>query len=536
MFAVITFLALNALIAGLTWWRGRAAHGGDEFFLGRRRLTAPLVALSLLMTNFSTEQLVGLNGAAFQNGISTMAWEVFGALGLAAFAAVFLPRYYARGVTTIPQYVERRCGAPTRRLMSLLMVLSLCLVGVPFVLYSGVLPMMAIFDLPGLLGLPEPQVRLLTAAVLGAAGLAYALVGGMRSVALSDLCFAALFFVVALLVPWLGLLRLGGGDFLTGLTRLVEARPEAFDPFAGPGVPLPASALLTGMLVINLSAWCANQGSAQKAFAGASLAESQKGVLLAALVKLAAPVFFVLPGLIAWALLDGRIEQPDQCYAWLVRTLLPHWLAGFLAAAIAGATITSVSGFVHSATSLVTLDLLEDRDASTAGRLPRSGVWFGVAVVILAVLATPLIAGHADGFFVLMKRINVALTIPVVSVTAVAVLTRLEWRGGWVPATMGLASGAYLFCDLVLAEAAASFVRLHWLHSVGIAFGFAVCLLAAGGRKGAGEAAPVAAGLGAGAMEGAAGWRPTRLLSCLVAAAVAALYGGLYASRALGLF
>lgn len=83
------------------------------------------MALSVLMTNFSTEQLIGLNGDAFRNGATAIAWEAFGALGLVVFAWIFLPRYYAAGVTTIPQYVEQRCGRPVRRLMSLLMLLSL---------------------------------------------------------------------------------------------------------------------------------------------------------------------------------------------------------------------------------------------------------------------------------------------------------------------------------------------------------------------------------------------------------------------------
>lgn len=487
MIALLSFLALNGLIAGLTWWQSRrmAVGATSEYFLNRRRLSAPLVALAVLMTNFSTEQLVGLNGEAYRNGAAAIAWEVFGALGLVLLAAIFLPRYYAAGVTTIPQYVEDRCGRPVRRLMSTLMLVSLVVVGVPFVLYSGTLALAGIFDLRTWSGLPTPVFLSLTAAFLGFAGLGYALSGGMRSLAISDLFYAVVFLCAAILVPVLGLWELGAGNPLAGLVRLVEERPAALDPFGGTGQGLPPSALLTGMIVINLSAWCANQSVAQKAFAASSLAEGQRGLLLAATVKLIAPVFFVLPGLIAWVLFDGSLEHPDNAYARLVQHLLPGWAAGFFAAAVAGATITSVSGLVHSATTLLTIDLLDRTDAGKDGRLPAAGRWFALGAVALAVFAVPLIAQQQTGFFVLMKRVNATLTLPVVSVVVCVVLTRLVWPRLVVPVTMAAASGVYLLADLGFGNALDGSAPLHWLHSVALAFGTATLLLLASGRSGA---------------------------------------------------
>eukprot|EP01034_Spumella_vulgaris_P003074 gene3074-3963_t len=152
MAAILAFFGIHAAVALLTWWRSRRRAGGD-FFLGRRTLSAPVVAMSLLLTNLSTEQLVGLNGDGYRHGAVVIAWEIFGAFGLVLFAVVFLPRYWTAGVTTIPEFIEQRCGAPTRRLMTVLMLLSLVGIGLPFVLYSGALALVGIFDLPGRLGI-----------------------------------------------------------------------------------------------------------------------------------------------------------------------------------------------------------------------------------------------------------------------------------------------------------------------------------------------------------------------------------------------
>lgn len=517
MFAIISFLVLNLVIAGLTWWRSRRVSG--EYFLGKRKLTGPLVAVSVLMSNFSTEQLIGLNGDAFRNGATAIAWEAFGAIGMVVFVSIFLPRYYSAGVTTIPQYVEQRCGRPVRRFMSLLMVLSIVIVGLPFVLYSGTLAMVGMFNLPQLLGVPSSVALGLTALALTVVGLAYALPGGMRGVAMSDLYYAIIFLVAAILIPILGLWALGQGNLFEGLTRLVEARPEALNPFGGAGQSLPLSALLTGMIVINLSAWCANQNSAQKAFAASSLAESQKGMLMAAAVKLIAPVFFVLPGMIAWVLFDGTLEHPDMSYAALVHRLLPSWLVGFFAVAVAGATITSVSGLVHSATTLFEIDLRESRADPSAGQLTATGRWFAFAIALIAVVAVPIIARQETGFYVLMKRLNATLTIPVVSVVIPVVLTALAWRPGVVKRVMIIASATYLFFDLGVRSALAEVVQFHWLHSVAVAFAVATCLLLVSGRKAA-VAPPTHSAV--------VGWRFTGLACWALLAGVVILYAGLW--------
>lgn len=478
-----------------------------------------MVAMSVLMTNFSTEQLIGLNGDAFRNGAASIAWEAFGAIGIVVFVCVFLPRYYARDVTTIPQYVESRCGHSVRRLLSVFMLISISVVGLPFILYSGTVAMVGMFNLTGLFGLEISLALFLTAVVLGGAGLAYTIGGGMRGVAVSNVYYAVIYLLAAIMVPVLGLCVLGEGNPFRGVNCLIAARPEAFNPFGLEGRVLPPSALLTGMVVINLSAWCANQSAAQKAFAASSLAAGQKGMLMAAAVKLFAPLFFVLPGMIGWALFKDDLQHVDMTYAALVHRLLPSWLVGLFAVAIAGATITSVTGLVHSATTLYDKDLcLSKRDPNVA-TLTRGGRFFALTLVLVAIMAVPVIAHQQTGFYVLMKRLNATLTIPVVAVVVVAVLTDLTWRRGVVKAAMGSAIVTYLAFDIGVRGLMSEALNLHWLHSVAAAFAVAVSLLLVLGRKTAGRAR----------MESAhVGWRYTAIVSGLVLAGVVGLYLGLW--------
>lgn len=463
MAALFAFFGIHATVALLTWWRSRRRDGGD-FFLGHRTLSAPVVAMSLLLTNLSTEQLVGLNGDGYRHGAVVIAWEIFGAFGLVLFAVVFLPRYWAAGVTTIPEFIEQRCGAPTRRLMTTLMLLSLVGIGLPFVLYSGALALVGIFDLPGRFGLAHDTALLGCSLALGIASGGYALLGGMKGTAVADVAYGIVFAIGAVLIPVLGLLALGQGDWLAGCVRLFEARPAAFDPFGGAGSPVPAGTLLTGMIVINVSAWCANQKHAQRAFAGRSLAEAQRGVLLAATVKLFAPLVLVLPGMIAWVYFAGSLAGGDLAYPRLVQALLPASLAGFFGAVIASAVVTASSGALHSATTLFVVDVLgrsPETPVAARGGLPRRGLWFGLAAMALAIALTPVIARQDLGFFVLMKRLNATFTIPVVAVVVAAVFTGWRWSPPTVPGAMAVGSLAYL--------ALGQWTPIHWLHAVALA-------------------------------------------------------------------
>lgn len=174
-------IAVMALVAGVSWWSARGASDSrDSYFLAGRGLGATFIAGSLLLTNSSAEQMVGLNGSAYGYNLSSMAWEVTAAIATVAMAFIFLPRYLAGAFTTLPEFLANRFDAGTRRLSVLLFLLGYGLVTIPSVLYSGALAVMQLFDTPALLGIGYVPALWLTVIVIGASGAAYAVFGGFR--------------------------------------------------------------------------------------------------------------------------------------------------------------------------------------------------------------------------------------------------------------------------------------------------------------------------------------------------------------------
>ncbi|MEM9702914.1 MAG: hypothetical protein AAF907_10785, partial [Planctomycetota bacterium] len=215
-----TFLLFTGLVAGLTYYftRGKELGTGEGYFLAGRSLTAGVIAGSLLLTNLSTEQLVGLNAGAFDEGLSVFAWEVIAAFSMVLMALIFLPKYLARGVATVPQYLEGSFGPKTRAVSTLMFVLADSLVTLPVVLYTGATAIIGVLSLKKMTGLADDpldpnfaseEAILLWGIViaLGIVGSCYAVFGGLRAVAFSDVINGVGLLIGGLLIAYLGLAK-----------------------------------------------------------------------------------------------------------------------------------------------------------------------------------------------------------------------------------------------------------------------------------------------------------------------------------------
>ena len=176
-----------ALVAWISYRKSRGdTQTGDGYFLANRGLGAPIIAGSLLLTNLSAEQLIGLNGSAYGFNMSSMAWEVTAAVATVLMAFVFLPRYLAMAFTTLPEFLSRRFDNDVRRMTVVLFILGYGLVTIPSVLYSGSLAVMKLFAVPELLGIESGLALHLMVVVIGLTGALYAVFGGLKAVAVSD--------------------------------------------------------------------------------------------------------------------------------------------------------------------------------------------------------------------------------------------------------------------------------------------------------------------------------------------------------------
>ena len=189
IFIIISFLFFTLLVAFLTWFltRKQDMKSKNGYFLAGRNLSFPLIAGSLLLTNLSTEQMVGLNGAAFTDGFAVMVWEVGAVVALLAMALFFLPRFLKSGVTTVPEYLKIRFGAGTEFITNIIMLSAYALILLPIILYTGAVGIIGILDLQTLLGIENYGTLLvLVIFAVGIIGSIYALTGGLRTVAVSD--------------------------------------------------------------------------------------------------------------------------------------------------------------------------------------------------------------------------------------------------------------------------------------------------------------------------------------------------------------
>ncbi|MGY8952846.1 MAG: sodium:solute symporter family transporter, partial [Flavobacteriales bacterium] len=186
--SILSFVAFTLLVAVIAWWSTRKTNenSSDGYFLGGRSLTGPIIAGSLLLTNLSTEQIVGMNGVSFRDGLPIMAYEVVAAIAMVFTAFILLPKYLKSGIATIPQFLEKRYGKTTKTIVSLLFLLGYAISMLPTVLYSGALAINTMFDIPETLGMGAESALWVTVWSIGIIGSIYAIFGGLKAVAVSD--------------------------------------------------------------------------------------------------------------------------------------------------------------------------------------------------------------------------------------------------------------------------------------------------------------------------------------------------------------
>lgn len=438
---ILVFVALNALVAGLTWWRCRhsvrSEDASRDYFLAGGALSWPFIAGSLLLTNLSAEQIVGMNGAQMM----LVAWWEFGAAaGLLILARVLVPMYYQYKCTTTTELLERRLGDPgLRRLVSLLFMLGYMFILLPVVLYTGSVFMKSMFHVDA------PVIVI--AAALALAGLLYATLGGLRAIAYSDTYIGVGLLIMGLAVT---LFAMAAIDWdLSGIPA------ERWTLIGASDSDIPWTTLLTGMLFIHLFYWGTNMVIAQRALAAKSMREAQKGIYAAAAFKMLTPLIVVFPGIIAFKLYG---DVGDVAYGRLVGDVLPPWLSGAFAAMIAGAVISSFNACLNSAAALYTCDFHLPKFNPDAD-VKRIGQRVSMIFAVVAVGLVPLYQ-HAQSIIDTLQRLNGLYSMPVLAAFIAAVFMRRISAGA---VKFGIAFGAALYAVFTFVWS-----PLHYIHLMAI--------------------------------------------------------------------
>ncbi|MBK8504768.1 MAG: solute:sodium symporter family transporter [Saprospiraceae bacterium] len=446
----------------------------DGYFLGGRSLTGIVIAGSMLLTNISTEHLVGMNGSAYRNGAIIVAWEVTSALALVAAALYFVPRYLKMGLTTIPQFLEKRFDGLTRTIIALLLIISFVTTLLPIVLYTGALNIESLFEISILLDVTKQQGMWITVLVVGIIGSVYAIFGGLKMVAYTDTLNGVGLLIAGLAVPFIALWDIGDGNIWGGLSKVYEHAPGKFnvistEPSVGPGSRdsiLPFEVLFTGLLINQLYFWTMHQSIIQRALGAVNLKEAQKGLLFTGVLKILIPLVIILPGIIGYYYFsDSLYDAQDTVYPMLLKQVLPVWMTGFFVAVVMGAVLSTFNSALNSAATIYSLGIHKryiDLQASE-GQLVRIGKSVSAILAVFAIGVAPFVAKAPAGLYQLLQQLNVIFFIPIASVIlAWFLFPKVSGAGAKAGLLFGLLF--YITMNFILK------VNLHFVHIWGIEF------------------------------------------------------------------
>ena len=432
---IVSFIAFTGFAGYLTYLLNRRndSTSSDGFFLGGRSLTYPLIAGSLLLTNLSTEQMVGLNGSAFKDGLSVMAWEVVAVIALVLMAVFFLPKFLRTGITTVPQFLRLRFDGTTEAITNVVFLLAYAFLLLPIILYSGAQGLSNMMDMEGLTGISSdttlfdiPLTLWLTVIFIGVLGMFYSRMGGLKTLATLDTINGIGLLVGGFLILWFALQAVGDNQGIAaGWAKLNEAQADKMTSIGTNEQSVPFLTLFTGVALLNLFYWCTNQQIIQRTFGASSLAEGQKGVLLTGALKLLGPLYLVIPGIIAFHLYADDGIRPDEAYGTLVFNLLPKPLTGFFAAVMVGAILSSFNAALNSTSALFSMGPYRQfiNPKGSEEDAVKSAKWFVTVIAILAMIGAPFLNGQ-DTIFSYLQTMNGIYFIPIFAVVVVGILHR----------------------------------------------------------------------------------------------------------------
>jgi SSS family solute:Na+ symporter len=394
--AIVLIYAVAIFVIAQWVSREKGAHRKDaqDYFLASRALPWWAIGTSLIAANISAEQIIGMSGSGYVIGLGIASYEWMAALTLIIVGKYFVPIFLKNGIYTMPEFLEKRYSPGVRTVMAVFWLGVYVFVNLTAILWLGAT---AVHTVTGM----EVQTALIA---IGAFAGAYALYGGLKAVALTDIIQVSLLVLGGLLISFIALDRVSeGAGIVAGFQELTRRFPEKFDMVLSPSNPnykdLPGvSVLLGGMWVMNISYWGFNQYIIQRALGAKDIREAQKGIVLAAFLKLLMPVIIVLPG-IAALMLVPELPRPDEAYPSLM-ALLPTGVLGLVFAALVAAVVASLGSKINSIATIFTMDVYRPmRPETSPQRLVLVGRIAAMLSLIIAILSARPLLGSFDQAF-----------------------------------------------------------------------------------------------------------------------------------------
>jgi len=407
----IVFFLYFVIIVGYGLWiynrKKKAQASSTDYFLAEGSLTWWAIGASLIASNISAEQFIGMSGSGFKMGLAIATYEWMAAFTLIIVAVFFIPVYLKNKIFTMPQYLNQRYNSNVAMIMAVFWLLLYVVVNLTSILYLGAL---AISSISGL-NLTLCMVFLAFFAVM-------ITLGGMKVIGFTDVIQVFFLILGGLVTTYLALNlvadKFGSTGVLNGFNLMKDNAADHFHMIFDKTNPnygdLPGlSVLIGGMLIINLNYWGCNQYITQRAL-GADIKTARSGILFAAFLKLLMPIIVVLPGIAAYVLYqqgsfqtemlqDGSLN-PDRAYPTLLN-LLPTGLKGLSFAALTAAIVASLAGKANSIATIFTLDVYKKKinEGADEKKLVAIGKTTIIVAMCIAVLIAPFLGIDKKGGF-----------------------------------------------------------------------------------------------------------------------------------------
>jgi len=478
---IVSFCAYFVVLVALGFLVGaRQKHTSEEYFLAGRKLPWYVVGASFIGSNISTEHFIGMIGSVYIYGICVATWEWGNIWTFSVLIWVFIPFLLASRVFTAPEFLERRFNPACRLFFAILTVIANVTAFLAAVLYAAGIGLIAMFKLPetvSIAGLNVPTL-VICVVVMGVIAGSYAIYGGLRSVAWTDVFQVAVMVIGGALVTIIGLLYLaemGGDKGLLAGWKLMTARNlghgdkwadaikaaapkilgegnthynrlQIFQPVSHSLVPW--FSILVGWVSVGVWYNCANQFMIQRVLAAKDQWHARMGIVFAGFMKILLPAITIIPGLIYFAI-DPTLEgnESDQTYPRLVMMLLHVGVRGVLLAALFGAIQSTIDSVLNSTSTIISLDIYKKfirPDISEEG-LVRMGKWLGAGILLISMVLAPFIGWLGKGVFIYIQNLFAYFAPPMAAVFLIGILwRRANAKAATVTIPAGIACGVFL--------------------------------------------------------------------------------------------
>ena len=468
---IILAIFLVSLIAIVLWVIRHKKDDTSDYFLSGRSETWLAVGAAIFAANIGSEHLVGLAGAGAESGMAMAHWEMQGWMIL-ILGWVFVPFYMRSQVFTMPEFLERRYNEKTRWLLSIVQMLSYVIAKVSVTIFAGAV----VFE--SFLGVDFWTGAIVLIVITGI----YTIFGGLHAVMYTEALQAIILLGGSIILTISGLIQVGGWDNL--MHSVTPDHLNMFRPLSDPDFPW--LGILFASPIVGVWYWCTDQHIVQRCLAGRNEQQARRGTIFAAYLKLLPFFIFMIPGLIAYALVNsGKIQLADsnQAFPTLVKVLLPVGVRGILAGGILAALMSSLASVYNACSTLFTLDIYKKiKPQTTDKELVKVGRITTGVVVVLGMVWIPMMKGISPVLYQYLQSVQSYLAPPIASVFLLGVFfKRINGTGALTTMVVGFIIGLLrIFLELIRSHLSGflyAFATLNFLYFCIFLFVFSVCLL-----------------------------------------------------------